>query len=106
MMGVRVWALVLLCAVAAPLSGEEFSLKNVSINGYGTWYYGRTDSSNLYFELPKAGSYSTAQGTLSVAAAVNERLRILTQVDWLNHPEGDETDLDFIFAEWKFSDRL
>jgi len=38
MVGMSVWALCLLCAVAAPLSGEEFSLKNVSINGYGTWY--------------------------------------------------------------------
>jgi hypothetical protein len=105
-MCVRVWALALLCAVAAPLSGEEFSFKNVSINGYGTWYYGKTGNANLYLGLPEDGSYSTTQGTLSVAAAVSDRLRILTQVDWLNRPEGDETELDFLFAEWKFNDRL
>jgi hypothetical protein len=106
MMGMRVWALVVLCAVAVPLSGEEFSLKNVSINGYGTWYYGRTDNSNLYFELPEVGSYRTAEGTLSVAAAVNDHLRILTQANWQNGPNGDQMELDFLFAEWKFNDHL
>ncbi len=101
-----VWALFCLCAVAAPLKGEEFSLKNVSVNGYGTWYYGRTDNSNLYFQLPKDGSYQSAQGTLSFAAAVSDQLRILTQVDWENRPNGDQVSLDFIFAEWKLNDRL
>lgn len=105
-MRVRAWALALLCVAAAPLSGEEFSFKNVSINGYGTWYYGKTDNANLYLALPEDGDYSTAQATLSIAAAVSERLRILTQVDWLNRPDGDEMELDFVFAEWKFNDRL
>src|SRR5215470_17908955 len=101
-----VWALLGLCVVAAPLIGEEFSIKEVSINGYGTWFYGKTDNSNLYFELPKDGSYQSAQGTLSFAAAVSDKLRILTQVDWENSPAGDDTNLDFVFAEWKFSDYL
>jgi len=54
-MRVRAWVLALLCAAAAPLSGEEFSFKNVSINGYGTWYDGQTSNANLYLGLPEDG---------------------------------------------------
>lgn len=98
---VGIWIVLL----ASPLAAEEFSLSNVSLNGYGNWYYART-SENLYLGGNPDGSYQSANAHLSLAAKVNDKLRIVTQVGWTDSEAGSESDFDYAFAEWVFSDRL
>src|SRR6185295_5716322 len=88
------------------LRAEEFSLSNVTLNGYGTWYYANTDNENLYLGGDQGGSYRTANLHLSIAAEVNDHLRVVGQVGWLDGEAGSETDFDYAFAEWKFNDQL
>jgi len=102
-----VWSYLVigLSLLATPLAAEEFSLSNVSLNGYGNWYYARTNE-NLYLGGNPDGSYRSANAHLSLAAKVNDKLRVVTQVGWTDSETGSESDFDYAFAEWLFSDRL
>ncbi len=78
-------------------------VRQIDLNGYATWYYGKTSNENKVLGALENGSYETANFHLNLAAAVSERLRVVTQVEWLNDPEGAEEELDYIFAEWKLT---
>lgn len=81
-------------------------VRQVALNGYGTWYYGKTSNENEILGALENGSYETANFHLSLAAAVSERLRVVTQVEWRNDPDGSEEALDYVFAEWKLTSEM
>jgi hypothetical protein len=86
----------------APARGQE---ETHQIHGFGSWAYGNTDANNYLYGRPE-GSYRNATFQLNVSATVSERLRIVTQMGVQDTGAGPEIDLDFAFAEWKFSDRI
>ncbi len=100
-------AVALAAVLALPARAEElFSSSTVALNGYGSWNYGKSNNENNYLNATREGSYQAAEVHLSVAATINENLRIVTQVGWLDGEAGSDTQADYIFAEWKFSPQL
>jgi hypothetical protein len=93
-------------AAALPLHAADFSLEKISLNGYGGWYYGKSGNENQFVGATEDGSYHTADVHLSIAADVSEKLRVVTQVGWLDNEEGSEGDFDYMFAEWKLNPSL
>jgi hypothetical protein len=101
-----VWiAIFFAFAVCLPLKAAEFSLGNMALNGYGSWYYGKSGNNNLFLDATEDGSYRPANVHLSIAAEVTDRLRVVTQVGWVDSEAGSEQDFDYIFAEWKLNSR-
>ncbi|MCG8604829.1 OprO/OprP family phosphate-selective porin, partial [bacterium] len=87
--------------------------QNISIHGFAGWAYGRTDG-NSYLVGTEDGEYGNINYAFVVAAAPHERLRINTSVEFRQGQIGDvksleaqeefQIELDFAFAEWRFSD--
>jgi hypothetical protein len=74
----------------------------LSVHGDGQWAYQRTTGRNGFDEATPAGNYDTAMFDLVLTARPAEALVISTQLGF--EPEG--TDLEWAFAEWRFSERL
>lgn len=70
------------------------------ISGFGLWQYGKTDG-NTIRGATEEGSYDMALFGLNVSASLSDRVRVTGQLDI--NGEG-ETELDFAFAEYSFSD--
>jgi len=92
----------------AEVSAEELSPSSswrdsVTVHGFGRWNYGKSSNQNLYLQANEDGNYRTAGFELNLSADINPRLRVVTQVGWTEDLDGDEQDLDYIFAEWKLS---
>ena len=79
----------------------------VEVHGFGSWNYGST-SANEYLGGTKKGSSATSQLNLNISSALSDRLSINSQVelDFNGANNATETSLDYVFAEWKFSDAL
>ena len=82
---------------------EAFNLEKVTVNGYGTWGYGRTDE-NHYLTGTEAGDFSHTILSLGVNAQPHEQLAIVLQVKFANGDEGEEVHADYAFGEWAFTD--
>lgn len=86
-------------------------LKNVDIHMYGGWAYGKTNENNYLFGN-KDGSFEFSNFSLNVSSNPIRQLKITAQVEWLTGPEhlmGAEevsVELDYVFAQWKFSDEF
>lgn len=99
--------LFLLCGLMAAgpaVAGE----RELSLNGFGGWAYGDTDG-NRYLTGSEGGEAENVDFCLAVSATPTERLRISGQFGFVSDPkrsEDVETDLDYAFAEWSFSDQL
>jgi hypothetical protein len=79
--------------------------KDVHLNGYGGWGYGRTDG-NRYQYGTEDGSANNVFFTLALSASPYENLNIIGQVNWEEYGYGLRTELHFAFAEWVFYDAL
>jgi len=79
----------------------------VEVHGFGSWNYGET-SANEYLGGNIKGSSATSQLNLNISSALNERLTINSQLelDFNGATNETSTTLDYIFAEWKFTDAL
>jgi hypothetical protein len=101
----------MLCASsAAPrVARGQVALDNVAVHGYGGWSYGRTganDNTNFFLFGHQRGDYSHVEYALNLAIAVNDRLTIDAQPFWHSGHHANQTTsgIDYVFAEWKFSD--
>ena len=102
-----VWIAIFFASAAShSVRAAEFSLGNVALNGYGSWYYGKSGNNNNFLSATEDGSYRPANVHLSIAADVNDKLRVVTQVGWADSEAGSEQDFDYIFAEWKLNSRI
>jgi predicted porin len=79
----------------------------VEVHGFGSWNFGST-SANEYLGGTKKGSSATSQLNLNISSAMSERLTISSQLemDFNGATNATETSLDYVFAEWKFTDAV
>jgi hypothetical protein len=89
---------------APALSAQELA-GDVHIHGFGGWSYGRTNL-NRYLSGIRLGDYQTASFALNVLAHPTERLAIVSQIELIRRANHSETELDYAFAEWSFSDAV
>ena len=92
---------ILLSAFPAGAQEEQ----RVDLHGFGSWAYGKTDANAYLSGLPE-GSYSDSSFSLNVSTNVSERLRIASQMEVLDKADDSFIELDYAFAEWRFSDRI
>ena len=90
---------------AARLLAQEVPPDFASVHGFGGDAYGHTQD-NLYLAGGPSGEYQNAQLALALIAAPSPRLQISSQLSWAQTPDGTSTELDYAFAEWRFSDAL
>ena len=95
-------------ATSRPASAQV-ALENIAVHGYGGWSFGRTtknDDTNWYLFGHQRGDYSHVEYALNVAIPVTDRLTIDAQPFWHagHHANQTSSGIDYVFAEWKFSD--
>lgn len=95
--------------VAARPASAQVALENIAVHGYGGWSFGRTtanDNANWYLFGHQRGDYSHVEYALNVAIPVTDRLTIDAQPFWHagHHANQTSSGIDYVFAEWKFSD--
>jgi hypothetical protein len=96
-------------SVALNPAGAQVALENVAVHGYGGWSFGRTtlnDNANWYLFGHQRGDYSHVEYALNIAIPVTDRLTIDAQPFWHagHHANQTSSGIDYVFAEWKFSD--
>lgn len=102
----RVTALLLpLAMIPAVSASAQEPASRLEVHGFGSWAYGRTNR-NQYLFGDEQGRYDDASFGFTVIASPADRLKIVAQPVWLDDADGVTVELDFAFAEWKFSDRL
>jgi hypothetical protein len=78
---------------------------SVTLHGFGTWAYGKTDG-NEYTVGDEKGDYQHSEFSLNIAAAPMRQLAIRAQMALESDDTGTEVVADYAFAEWRFSDSL
>lgn len=82
-------------------------LKNdVAIHGFGGWAVGDTDG-NKYLGGASNRGFDARSFALNIAAQPTDQLSVHAQAFWgtpTGNPEVLVSELDFAFAQWKFSD--
>jgi len=94
---------VLFYLLVSALSIYAQSLNNVQIHGFGGWGYGRTDGNNYIIGSEK-GEFRNINFSLNLTARPYENLTINTQAIWETDINNQTVQLDYAFAEWRFSD--
>ncbi len=77
----------------------------LAIHGFGGNAYGETDG-NPYVPGNDEGDFHNARMAMAFIATPAERLRISTQIALVESHGTIEPELDYAFAEWRFSDGL
>lgn len=77
----------------------------VQIHGFAGWGYGTTDG-NTYLLGTEDGAYDNVNFSLNLNAGLGERLMIAAQAEWVMVDDASETDLDYVFAQWRFANSL
>ena len=102
---------VVLCGsgAASRVAGAQVSLENIALHGYGGWSFGRAaanDNTNWYLFGHQRGDYSHVEYALNIAIPVTDRLTVDAQPFWHagHHANQTSSGIDYVFAEWKFSD--
>jgi hypothetical protein len=98
-------ALASMAGIAAPSVRAQALPSQIDLHGFGSWSYRRTNTNNYLGGLPE-GSYRNGNLNLNLAAAVEAHLTIHGQVDFSQDAADDHVDIDYVFAEWRFSDEL
>jgi len=102
---VRKIALFLTCFVATLALAQDTTPK-VTLHGFGEWAYVRTDG-NEFRDGNEEGDYDTIGFGLNASTAIGDKLTVTGQLA-LRTRDGDqaEAELDYAFAQWRFSDEL
>jgi predicted porin len=100
----RTTTAILVCLMASTAMAQEQS--RVILHGFGEWAYVRTDG-NKYLDGTEHGDYDTVGLGLNATAPINDNLTITGQFAVRMREEGQPgAELDYAFAQWKFSDNL
>lgn len=98
----RVLFFVTLFALAGlPAVAQDSS--TIDIHGFGGWAYGKTDG-HKYSLGREDGEYDNAEFALNISAKPVDRLSLVAQIRMDSGGDEKEADLDYAFAEWKFTD--
>lgn len=102
----RVTTFLLPLAIVPVVSvNAQEAASRIELHGSGSWAYGRTNG-NQYLSGDERGRYEDAAFTLNVASSAADQLRVVGQAKWVDGPDGTQVEVDYAFAEWKFSDKL
>jgi hypothetical protein len=95
-------AALALAAAVLPLAASAVSIGDgkLTLNGNGSWAYQRTHQ-NLYY-ADSDGDYDTAMFDLVLSARPTEDVVVSTQLGF----DQEEVELEWAFAEWRYSDAL
>jgi hypothetical protein len=96
-------AILVYLSFAVPALAQDSPLQ---IHGFGGWSFGRTDHNNLFLGGLPQGNFRRADFSLNLEDKVSDRFRVVVQSDWSETENGHDTELDYAFAEWRFSDKL
>jgi hypothetical protein len=94
-------AAVVLIVRATPAGAVELADGKLNVSGFGRWVYGDTDG-NAYLVARDEPKADTMVVNLNVFARPYERLALAAQFYW----EPARANVDWAFAEWRFSDAL
>jgi hypothetical protein len=86
--------------MVSPLAGQEF--RNLRINGFGGWSYGRTDQ-NRFLGAEPNGEYSKSQLALKATGTAIPSVQINAQVFFRTGVDGSEARVDYAFADWELA---
>jgi len=92
--------LVLLVSVRA--AAFELEDGKLSINGFGQWGYGWSNHGNSYNVAQPQGNFGNGSFALPLAARLSDRAVAGAQ---LRMSSSGTTSMDWVFGEWRFSDR-
>lgn len=93
-----------LAGVALPAQAQDPG-RRVELHGFGGWTYGRTNTNRYLTGVPE-GSYRQGSFALNFSSHLTPALSIIGQTFWRQDDEKTETEIDYAFAEWRFSDAL
>lgn len=96
-------ALALVIA-AVPAGAVALADGKLMVNGYGNWYYAKSDG-NTYLS-DEDGDWGNSEVTLSFIGLPTSDVSIHIQPFWEMTDEGVETEVDIAFGEYGFSDAL
>lgn len=102
----RVRVLIMIALLGGHCSARAATVGGVNVHGFGGWAYGKTDNENRYLMGNQDGSYDTINFSLNISANPYKNLRLYLQPSYSETMDGNETGLDYAFAEWYFSDAL
>ena len=103
-----VQTLTSLSLVTTLVAGPAFATglgDKVTLNGFGGWAGGDTDGNN-YLAGSDDREYDDTAFALAVTAKPSDRLTIAGQFEFEFEDEEYNTELDYAFAEWAFSDAV
>src|SRR6266852_2202279 len=92
--------LVLLVSVHA--AAFEIQDGRLSINGFGSWGYGWSNHGNTYDIAQPTGNFGAGDFALALTARLSDRAVAGAQ---LRVSSDRRANLDWVFGEWRFSDR-
>ncbi len=97
---------IYLFALVLPLSAgaAEFQDGKLSIDGFGGWAFGDSNHNNRFSAAQPTGSFGSGDFALAVTARLSERAVAGAQMRLV--PRDGTVLLDWVFGEWRFSDRL
>lgn len=102
----RFYRIIVFVTLLAPLALPAFAQSTegvLEIHGFGGWAYGKTDG-HKYSLGRESGDYDNAEFALNIASTPADRLSVVAQVRLDSRTGGKQVDLDYAFAEWRFSD--
>ncbi|HEY0777831.1 MAG TPA: porin [Gemmatirosa sp.] len=95
-----------LCVVAAAPARAQDASPKLDLHGYGSWSYGRTSDDNVYLGGANRGDYRLANFALNTTLTAGRHLRADAQAECNTGDDAELVEIDFAFAEYKFSDQL
>jgi predicted porin len=102
----RTTVALLCCLTAVAAVAQESTQLPVVLHGFGEWAYVRTDG-NEYLDGNEDGDYDTLGLGLNVSTAIGDRLTVMGQLAMRSGEEDHPAaELDYAFAQWRFSDTL
>jgi hypothetical protein len=93
-----------LLALLVSVRAAAFELEDgrLSINGFGSWGYGWSNHGNNYSLAQPKGNFGNGSFALALAARLSDRAVAGAQV---RLSSDGKTSVDWVFGEWRFSDR-
>jgi hypothetical protein len=95
---------MLALAPAGKALAVELADGKLSLNGFGQWAYGNSSNKNVYEAATPGGDFGSGSFALALHAQMLDRGTIAAQ-GRLNRDDGT-ANLDWAFAEWRFSDAI
>jgi hypothetical protein len=102
---VKLLVVGMLVALSPSVLAQE-SESDVKLHGFGTWFYSKTNNDNGYLSGSKRGEYENAKFALNVTATPVDKLVVNAQVGFIQEGDRQRVNLDYAFAEYRFSKYL